>query len=116
MSTKTAILACLATLLALAPLAAAEWYEGKPDCPPDTFCTTSAPSEDDAPADRGACMEAYCRTALPDGDDDPAQAPEGSEGDLASVAEESAKPVPLSGAVAAVAGLGAAAAFVARRR
>lgn len=27
--------------LMLAPATAAEWYEGKPDCPPDMFCTES---------------------------------------------------------------------------
>jgi hypothetical protein len=37
-------LAGLATLVALASPAAAEWYEGKPDCPPDQFCTMSESS------------------------------------------------------------------------
>lgn len=38
-------LAGLAALLALAMPAAAEWYEGKPECPPDVACTTSASAE-----------------------------------------------------------------------
>ena len=28
-------------LLLLVPAASAEYYEGKPDCPPDMFCTES---------------------------------------------------------------------------
>lgn len=31
--------------LTIAPLAAAEYYEGKPECPPDHMCTTSMPSD-----------------------------------------------------------------------
>ena len=63
----------LAAVLALAPFAAAEWYEGKPDCPPDMMCTTSAPVTEGAttggatgaPADQqaGVASEAPAKRA-----------------------------------------------------
>ncbi|HVL48895.1 MAG TPA: hypothetical protein VM889_10090 [Candidatus Thermoplasmatota archaeon] len=53
---RTLILA-LVSLLTMAPLAAAEYYEGKPDCPPDRFCTTSAGSEEPQPYGDEECIE-----------------------------------------------------------
>lgn len=41
-------LAGLAALAVLALPAAAEWYEGKPDCPPDRMCTMSGGADGNA--------------------------------------------------------------------
>lgn len=40
-------LASLAALVAVAAVASAEYYEGKPECPPDRYCTMSDPETSD---------------------------------------------------------------------
>lgn len=65
-------LAGLAAFVAVAGLASAEWYEGKPDCPPDRMCTMSSPEgeweggNDTSPE----CEECLTPPARGDGDGD----------------------------------------------
>lgn len=47
---RTLLFALFAALV-VAPAAAAEYYEGKPECPPDEFCTTSVDEDPDRPVD-----------------------------------------------------------------
>lgn len=68
-------LAGLAALVALALPAAAEYYEGKPDCPPDMACTLSAPTEGAAP--EGNATAGDSQAYGPDDCIDCTKAPEG---------------------------------------
>ena len=129
MASKTLGLIAIGTLLALVPLASAEWYDGKPECPPDQFCTTSAPEREtdpDAPVSDGdselhdcepieSCWRGAEDGREPSTEEDYVRAPEGSESGITSAREESSAPKTVPAAGIALAGAGAVAVAMRRR-